>query len=91
MPVLTSAHGSNVLLVASRHSARRSGVWGANQKNVSLDRVPLERPAGGVLQVPERLKKDCKFGGFASPEAPPHSPLAFAEDLPDRQSRERDS
>ena len=97
MPVLTSAHGSNVLLVASRHSARGSGVWGANQKNVSLDRVPLapqypfERPAGGVLQVPERLKKDWKFGGFASPEALPHSPLAFAEDLPDRQSRERDS
>jgi len=26
MPVLTSAHGSNVLLVASRHSARGSGV-----------------------------------------------------------------
>ena len=37
----------------------------------ALDRVPLapqypfERPAGGVLQVPERLKEYCKFGGFA--------------------------
>ena len=25
---------------------------------------PFERPAGGVLQVPERLKKDRQFGGF---------------------------
>ena len=39
----------------------------------------------------ERQKKDWKFEGFASPEAPPHSPLAPASDLPDRQSRERDS
>ena len=90
MPVLTSAHGSNVLLVASRHSARGSGVWGANQKNVSLDRVPLapqypfERPAGGVLQVPERLKEYLKFGGFASPKTPPHGPL-----LPRRGGRPR--
>ncbi len=58
--------------VASRHSARRSGGEGANQKNVPLDRVlfapqyPFERPAGGVLQVPERLKKVWQFGGFAS-------------------------
>ena len=52
---------------------------------------PFERPAGGLLQVPERQKKDRQFGGFASPETPPHSPLALAEDLPDRQSRERDS
>ncbi len=27
--------------VASRHSARGSGVWGANLQNVSLDHVPL--------------------------------------------------
>ena len=26
---------------------------------------PFERAAAGVLQVPERQKKDCKFGGFA--------------------------
>ena len=57
--------------VASRHSARGSGGEGANQKNVPLDQVPLapqslfERPAGGVLQVPERLKENWKFGGFA--------------------------
>ena len=29
------------VLVASRHSARRSGVWGANLQNVPLDRVPF--------------------------------------------------
>ena len=54
---------------------------GANLKNVPLDRVPLapqypfERPAGGLLQVPERLKENWKFRGFASPGIPPHSPL----------------
>ena len=59
------------VLVASRHSAREFGGKGAYQKNVPLDRVPLapqypfERPAGGVLQVPERLKKYWNFGGFA--------------------------
>ena len=53
--------------VASRHSARESGGEGANQKNVPLDQVPLapqslfERPAGGVLQVPERLKENLSF------------------------------
>ena len=52
---------------------------------------PFERAAAGVLQVPERLKENWKFGGFASPETPPHSPLSLAKDLPDRQSRERDS
>ena len=52
------------VLVASRHSARGSGGEGANQKDVPLDHVPLapqypfERAAAGVLQVPERLKKD---------------------------------
>ncbi|MDE6933095.1 MAG: hypothetical protein K2P37_10470, partial [Oscillospiraceae bacterium] len=29
------------VLVASRHSARGSGVWGANLQNVPLDRVPF--------------------------------------------------
>ena len=71
--MLTSAHGPNEVLVASRHSARGSGGEGANRKNVPLGRVPLapqypfERPAGGVLQVPERQKKYCQFGGFAQP------------------------
>ena len=43
-------------------------------KDVPLDRVPLapqypfERPAGGVLQVPDRQKKDLQFGGFAYPD-----------------------
>ena len=86
-----------MVLVASRHSARGSGGEGANQKDVPLDHVPLapqslfERAAAGVLQVPERQKKNCQFGGFAYLKTPPHSPLALAEDLPDRQSRERDS
>ena len=76
--------------VASRHSARGSGVWGANLQNAPLDRVPLapqypfERPAGGLLQVPERLKEDRQFGGFAYPKTPPHSPL-----LPRRGGRPR--
>ena len=30
-----------MVLVASRHSARRSGVWGANLQNVPLEQVPL--------------------------------------------------
>ena len=44
---------------------------GADLLASSLDRVPLapqypfERPAGELLQVPERLKENCKFGGFA--------------------------
>ena len=64
MPMLTSAHDPNEVLVASRHSARGSGEKVANQKDVPLDHVPLapqypfERPAGGVLQAPERLKED---------------------------------
>ena len=55
------------LLVASRHSARKSGGEGANQKNVPLERVPLApqypfgRPTGGVLHVPERQKKNLSF------------------------------
>ena len=78
------------VLVASRHSARGSGGVGANQKNVPLEQVPLapqypfERPAGGLLQVPERLKEDRQFGGFAYPKTPPHSPL-----LPRRGGRPR--
>ena len=50
-------------------------------KDVPLDRVPLapqypfERPAGGVLQVPERLKEYWNFGGFAYPRTPPHGPF----------------
>ncbi len=76
--------------VASRHSARGSGGEGANQKNVPLEQVPLapqypfERPAGGLLQVPERLKENWEFRGFASPGIPPHSPL-----LPRRGGRPR--
>ena len=44
---------------------------GADLLASSLDRVPLapqypfERPADELLQVPERLKENCKFGGFA--------------------------
>ena len=62
----------------------------------SLEQVPLapqypfERATAGVLQVPERQKEDCKFGGFAN-QPPAHGPLLPAEDLPNRQSRERDS
>ena len=44
----------------------------------------FERPAGGVLQVPERQKKYCQFGGFAYPTPPPHSPF-----LPRRGGRPR--
>ena len=32
---------------------------------VLTPQYPFERPAGELLQVPERLKENCKFGGFA--------------------------
>ena len=72
MPVPTSAHSP--IGGAGCLAALGTKVWskGANQMNVPLDCVPLapqypfERPAGGVLQVPERLKKVWQFGGFAS-------------------------
>ena len=79
-----------MVLVASRHSARGSSGKGANQKNVPLDRVPFapqypfERAAAGLLQVPERLKEYCQFGGFAYSSKPPHGPL-----LPHRGGRLR--
>ena len=44
---------------------------GADLLAGSLEQVPLapqypfERPADELLQVPERLKENCKFGGFA--------------------------
>ncbi len=67
--------------VASRHSARGSGGEGANlqagpvRTSAPCRQYPFERPAGGVLQVPERLKEDCKFGGFASPQNPAAQPF----------------
>ena len=76
--------------VASRHSARGSGGGGCESEECTVRpcapcrQYPFERPAGGLLQVPERLKEDRQFGGFAYPKTPPHSPL-----LPRRGGRPR--
>jgi len=69
----------SMVLVASRHSARRSGD-GANLQAgpvrtcAPCRQYPFERAAAGPLQVPKRQKEDLKFGGFAFPGNPPHSP-----------------
>ena len=73
MPVCTSAHspidGTGCL------AALGTKVWRGGCKSEECTvrpralcrQYPFERPAGGVLQVPERLKEVCKFGGFAYP------------------------
>ena len=75
-----------IVLVASRHSARGSGKFEeCTVRTCAPCRQSLfERPAGGVLQVPERQKKYCQFGGFAYPKTLPHSPF-----LPRRGGRPR--
>ena len=50
----------------------------------SCRQYPFGRASAGVLQVPERLKENCQFGGFAYPSKPPHSPF-----LPRRGGRPR--
>ncbi len=54
-------------------AALGTGVWqrGCESKECTVRpcapcrQYPFERPAGGLLQVPERQKKDHQFGGFA--------------------------
>ena len=72
MPVPTSAHsptdGAGCL------AALGTRVWrkGCESEECTVRTCApcrqflFERPAGGVLQVPERLKKVWQFGGFAS-------------------------
>ena len=87
MPVSTSAHGSTD--TTGCLAALGTRVWREKCKFAECivrPRAPcrqslFERPAGGVLQVPERQKKDRQFGGFAYPKttAQPFSPrLGFA-------------
>ena len=70
-----------------RHSNRREVRGAVRRLGLPVVRNPC--PANGTTKREEtkelllQLEKQLK--------TPPHSPLAPAEDLPDRQSRERDS
>ena len=70
---------------------------GADLLAGSLEQVPLapqypfEKAAAGVLQVPERQKKDWKFRCFASQEPLRTALYSPAEVPPNRRVRERDS
>ena len=83
--------------VASRHSARRSGGEGANQKNVSLEQVPL----AGSLSLKGRQAEFYKYqsgrrrtaNSEASPNQKPRRTALYspAEVAAQGRPRERDS
>ena len=81
MPVPTSAHNSTD--DAGCLAALCTRVWWSRCKSeecIVRPRAPcrqslFERPAGGLLQVPERQKKNRQFGGFRLPRIPAAQPL----------------
>ena len=60
------------VLVASRHSARGSGVWGANLQNVPLGRVPLAGSLSLKGRQPESYKYQTGRRRTANSEASPN-------------------